>query len=108
MEGIASTVRRDIESTQKSILAAFSEVAPSLSGAGAKLLDRISGSIAKNKAQTDEAIRELVTAIDDFQKEREGQIQAAVQEITGQMASSYGQIAVLFDVQRRRLRQPTG
>jgi hypothetical protein len=98
MDGVASAVRRDIESSQKSILAAFSEVAPSLSGVGAKLLDQISGSIAKNKAQTDEAIRELLTAIDDFQKERELQIRGAVEEITGQMASSYGQIAVLFDV----------
>jgi hypothetical protein len=98
MEGIASTVRRDIESTQESILAAFSEIAPSLSGAGTMLLDQISGSIANNKAQTDEAIHELVTAIDDFQKERESQIRGAVEEFAGQMASSYGQIAVLFDV----------
>jgi hypothetical protein len=98
MDGVASTVRREIESSHKSILAAFSEVAPSLSGTGAKLLDTISGSIAENKAQTDEAIHELVTALDDFQKERESQIEAAVQDISRQMASSYGQIAVLFDV----------
>jgi hypothetical protein len=98
MDGVASTVRREIEGSQKSILAAFSEVAPSLSGTGAKLLDTISGSIAENKAQTDEAMRELVTALDDFQKERESQIETAVQEISRQMASSYGQIAVLFDV----------
>ena len=47
MDGVASTVRRDIENSQKSILAALSDVAPSLSEAGARLLDAISGSIAK-------------------------------------------------------------
>ena len=98
MEGVAATLRRDIESSQKSILGAFSDVAPSLSAVGAKLLDSISGSVAKNKAQSDEAISGLMTAIDDFQKERESQIQGAVQEIASQMASSYGQIAVLFDM----------
>jgi len=98
MDGVASTVRRDIENSQKSILDAFSELAPSLSGTGAKMLDIISGSIAKNKTQTDEAIRELVATLDDFQKERESQIRGVVQEISSQMASSYGQIAVLFDV----------
>ena len=98
MEGVAATLRRDIESSQKSILGAFSDVAPSLSAVGAKLLDSISGSVAKIKAQSDEAISGLMTAIDDFQKERESQIQGAVQEIASQMASSYGQIAVLFDM----------
>ena len=98
MEGIAVALRREIENSQKSILSAFSEVGPSLSVAGTGLLDKLSGAIANNKAQTDDAIHELMTAIDDFQKERENQIQGAVQEIASQMASSYGQIAVLFDV----------
>jgi len=98
MDGVASTVRREIENSQQSILAAFAEVAPSLSGTGATVMGAISGSIAENKAQTDVAMRELVTALNDFQKERESQIETAVQEIYRQMATSYGQIAVLFDV----------
>jgi len=98
MDGVASTVRREIENSQQSILAAFAEVAPSLSGTGATVMGAISGSIAENKAQTDVAMRELVTALNDFQKERESQIETAVQEISRQMATSYGQIAVLFDV----------
>ena len=99
MDDVASTMRRDIESSQKLILAAFSDFAPSLSGAGAKLLDGVSESVANNKAQTDEAIGAFLVAIDGFEKERRSQIEAAMQEITGKMASSYGQIAVLFDVQ---------
>ena len=99
MDGIVSTVRRDIDSSKKSILAAFADVAPSLSTAGAELLDGVSETVAKNKAQTDEAIAAFLVGIDNSQKERQSQIEAAMQEIVGRMASSYGQIAVLLDVQ---------
>ena len=67
MDGVASTVKRDIESSQKSILAAFSNVAPSLSEAGVQLLDSISGSIAKNKAQIDTAVALVEKRATDIQ-----------------------------------------
>lgn len=98
MDSIVSTVRREIDTSQKSVLAAFSAVAPSLSEACDRLVDGVNSSVEANKAQMDEAFDAFLAAVGNFQQDRHSLLLSAMQDITDRMASSYGEIAVLFDV----------